>query len=66
MRLVPVYFRFGNHAIVEPKSRKAFQLPPVSFPEPFLKDRKVSNSVAGRDRLNVTDLTDDLEVFHGA
>jgi len=64
MRLVPVYFCFGDRAIFEPNCREAFQLSPVGPAKTLFEDRKIADSLADRDRLDASDFPDDLEMLH--
>jgi hypothetical protein len=62
MRFIPVQFGEPNPAISKPNPGDAFHLPPpapaIQAPEPG----QLTNALANSDRLDVMQLTDELEV----
>jgi len=63
MSFVPMNFGFGNRTILKAYGRVALQFAPVAAPEAGLKMNEVTDPMTSGDRLDSTDLTDDLERF---
>lgn len=54
-------FGLSNRTIVKADGCRPLQLPPVTTPETLLKLREIADGVTNSDRLDVTDLADDLK-----
>src|SRR5439155_11048183 len=66
MRLIPVQLRLSNRSTADPDSRHTLELAPSPSAVHFLKPRQLPNAPADRDRLDLCDVVDDLEVHSGA
>ncbi len=62
VRLVPMHLRTANSATCQTYSRLAFELSPSTAPLPLPDLRQGADTPPRRDRFNVADLADNLEV----
>lgn len=62
VRFIPMDFREPNPAVPQPNPGAPFHLPPVAFAIQAPKSCEVADSTTDRDRLDVGDVADELEV----
>src|SRR5207237_8980382 len=64
VRFVPVHFRLKDSSVRQANRTNSFHLPPSTPPVELSEPRQLQNSATARDRLDASELSDDLKV-HG-